>query len=96
MASPIPRFLLSGHMLLFTRSFVFYMEGVFSSYTYASLFIAMTDPPLPRRIFRQDPEPTDNFYIHGFNFEYFDEDADDEAIFYYDISCAYFRISFVF
>jgi hypothetical protein len=38
----------------------------------------------------------DNFYIHGFLFECVDVDADDEDIFYYDISCDDFRMSFVF
>jgi hypothetical protein len=70
------------------------MAGIFSSYTYASLFIAITDSPLLRRIFGQDPNPSDNFYIHGFLFKYVDVDADDEDIFY-DISCDDFRMSFV-
>ena len=63
---------------------------MFSVYTNASLFIAMTDSTLLRRIFREDP--LDNFYIHGFLFEF--AGADDD-IFYYDISCDDFRI-FVF
>jgi len=71
------------------------MAGVFSSYTNGSLFVAMTDSPLLRRIFRQDPDPLDNFYIHGFLFEFAGAD-DDEDIFYYDISCDDFRMTFVF
>jgi hypothetical protein len=55
----------------------------------------MTDSPLLLRIFRQDPDPLYNFYIHGFLFEYVDVDADDENIFYYDHSCDDFRMSFV-
>jgi hypothetical protein len=55
----------------------------------------MTDSPLLRRIFRQDPDPLDNFYIHGFLFEFAGAD-DDEDIFYYVISCDDFRMTFVF
>jgi hypothetical protein len=76
-------------------NFVLYMAGLFDSYTDASLFIAMTDSTLLRRIFRQDLDPLDNFYIHGFLFEFSCAD-DDEDIFYYDISCGDFRMSFVF
>ena len=78
-----------------TGTFVLYMAGVFSSCTNASLFIAMTDFSLLRCIFRQDPDPFDNFYIHGFLFEFAGAD-DDEDIFYYDISCEDFRMTFVF
>jgi len=76
-------------------NFVLYMAGVFNSFTSASLFIAMTVSPLLRRIFRQDPDPLDNFYIHGFLFEYSDADV-DEVIFYYDVSCGDFRMPFAF
>jgi len=48
-----------------------------------------------RRIFRQEPDPLDNFYIHGFLFEFSGVD-DDEDIYYYNISCGDFRMSFVF
>jgi len=54
----------------------------------------MTESPLLRRIFRQDPDPLHNFYIHGFLFEF--AGADDEDIFYYDISRDDFRMTFVF
>jgi hypothetical protein len=56
----------------------------------------MTDSPLLRRISRQDPEPLDPFYFNGFLFEYVDVYADNEDIFYYDISCDDFRMSFIF
>jgi len=59
------------------------------------LFIALTDSPLVRRIFRQDPDPLDNFYIHGFLFEFSGAD-DEEDIYYYDISCGDFKMSFAF
>jgi len=45
----------------------------------------MTDFPLLRRIFRQDPNYMDNFYIHGFLFEF--AGADDNV----DISTMIFR-----
>jgi len=68
-------------MLLSQGNFVLYMVDLFNSYTSASLFIAMTDYPLLRRIFRQDPDHLDNFYIHRFLFEFSNAD-DDEDIFY--------------
>jgi hypothetical protein len=71
------------------------MAGVFSSYTYASLFMAMTNSPMLRRIFWQEPVPLDNFHTHGFLFEYVDVDAENEDNFY-DISCDDFRMSFIF
>jgi len=55
----------------------------------------MTHSPLLRRIFRQEPDPLDNFYIHGFLLEFVGAD-DDEDIFYYDISCDDFKMTFVF
>jgi len=55
----------------------------------------MTDSPLLRRIFRQDPDPLDNFYIHGLLFEFVGAE-DDEEIFYYGKSCDDFRMTFVF
>jgi hypothetical protein len=85
----------AGAYAALTDTFVLHMAGVFSSYTYASLFIAMTDSPLLRCIFRQDTDLLDNFYIHAFLFEYVDVDADNEDIIYYDISCAGFRMSFI-
>jgi hypothetical protein len=75
-----------------TGNFVLYMAGVYSSYTIASLFIAITGSLL-RRIFRQDPDPLDNFYIYGFLLEYVD--VEDEDIFYY-ISCDDIRMTFVY
>ena len=70
------------------------MAGIFNSYTSASLFIPLTDSSLVRCIFRQEPDPLDNFYIHGFLFKI--SGADDEDIYYYDISCGDFWLPFAF
>jgi len=67
--------------------------GCFRDYNTASLFIAMTDSAFLRLIFRQHPDPLDNFYIHGFLFVFLE--ADDEDI-YYDISCGEFNMTFAF
>jgi len=74
-------FFCHGICCFLTGTFVLYMAGVFSSYTNASSFIAMTGCPLLRRIFRQVPDPMDNFYINEFLFE-FAGAYDDEDIFY--------------
>ena len=55
----------------------------------------MTESPLLRHIFRQDPGTLDNFFIHGFLSEFSGAD-DDNDIFFYDISCEDFRMPFVF
>ena len=73
--------------------FVLYMAGVFETYESASLFIAMTDSAFLRLIFRQHPDPMDNFYIHGFLFVFLEAD-DEEDIFYYDISHGEFNMTF--
>ena len=73
--------------------FVLYMAGTFNSYSSASLFIALTDSPLVRRIFRQEPDPLDRLYIHGYLFEFSDIDY-EEDIYYYEISRASFKMTF--
>jgi len=88
-------FFCHGICCFLTGTFLLYMAGVFRSYSNAPLFIAMTDSPLPCRIFRQDPDPLDNFHTHGFLFEFAGAD-DNGDIFYYDISCDDFRMTFLF
>jgi len=88
-------FFCHGICCFLVGNFVLYMAGVFNPFTKASLFIAMTDSPLLQRIFRQDSDPLDNFYTHGFHFEYSDAGVDQD-IFYYYISCGDFRMPFVF
>jgi len=73
--------------------FVLFMAGIFNSYSSASLFIALTDSPLVRRIFRQEPDPLDRFYIHGYLFEFSYID-DEEDIYYYEISRGSFKMTF--
>jgi hypothetical protein len=80
-------------MLLSYWQFCLLHAGVFISYTKASLFIVMADCPLLPRIFRQDPDPSGIFYVHGFFFDF--AGGDDEDIFYY-ISCDDFRMTFYF
>jgi len=88
-------FFCHGICCFLAGNFMLYMAGIFNAYANASLFMALTESPLLRRIFRQDLDPLDNFYIHGFLFEFSGAD-DDEDIFYYDISFGDFRMSFVF
>jgi len=88
-------FFCQGICCFLAGNLVLYMAGLFDSYNAASLFIAMTDSPMLRRIFRQDPDPLDNFHLHGFLFEFLRTD-DDEDIFYYDIPCGEFKMSFAF
>jgi len=47
-----------------------------------------------RRIFRQEPNPQDRFYIHGYLFEFLDVE-DDEDIYSYEISRDSFKMTFV-
>ena len=86
-------FFCQGICCFLAGNFVLYLVGLFYSYNAASLFIAMTDSNLLRRIFRQDPDPLDSFYVHGLLFEFSGAD-DEEDIFYYDISRDEFRLSF--
>ena len=72
--------------------FVLYMAGVFETYNTACLFIAMRIRLLGL-IIRQHSDPLDNFYIHGFLFVFLEAD-DEEDIFYYDISCGEFNMTF--
>jgi len=85
-------FFCQGICCFLAGNFVLYMAGIFNSYTGASLFVALTDSPFMRRIFRQAPDPLDNSHIHGFLFEF--SGADD--IYFYDISCGDFKMLFAF
>ena len=54
----------------------------------------MTDSAFLRLLFRQHPDPLENFCIHVFLFVFLEAD-DEEDIFYYDISCGEFNMTFV-
>jgi hypothetical protein len=86
-------FFCQGICCFLTGAFVLYMVGVFSSYTYASLFIAMT-LSLAASQFPTRSWPLGQFLHPQISLEYVDVDADD--IFYYDISSYNFRMSFAF
>ena len=86
-------FFCQGICCFLAGGFVLFMAGVFNSYTSASLFIALTDSPLVRRIFRQEPDPQDRFYIHGYLFKFLDVE-DDEDIYSYEISRNSFKMTF--
>ena len=63
-------FFSQGICCFLTGPFVLYMAGVFDSFTHASLFIALSDSPLIRCIFRRVPDPPSRFYIHNYLFEF--------------------------
>jgi hypothetical protein len=55
-------------MFLFTGSFVYYMAGVFRTYSGASLFLALTDTPLTRLLFQLEGSELQTFWLGGFEF----------------------------
>ena len=79
-----------------TGTFVLFMAGIFNHYTSASIFVAMSNSPIVRRIFRKEPQPLGSFYIHGFLFTYLDDDDNTPDIFYYDVSCGDFKMTIIF
>lgn len=73
--------------------FVLFMAGVFDSFTHATLFIALTDSPLIRCIFRKNSDPPSSFYIHNYLFEFMQRGSDEDILFY-TVSCDDFRMRF--
>ena len=86
-------FFCQGICCFLTGPFVLYMAGVFGSFTHASLFIALSDSPLIRCIFRRVPDPPSRFYIHNYLFE-FTHGGDNEDILNYNVSCGDFQMRF--
>jgi len=87
-------FFCQGICCFLTGPFVLYMAGVSDSFTHASLFIALSDSPLIRCIFRKVPDPTSSFYIHNYLFE-FTHRGSNEDILCYNVSCDDFRMKFI-
>jgi len=87
-------FFCQGICCFLTDPLVLYMAGVFDLFTHASLFIALSDSPLIRCIFRRVPDPpSDNFYMHNYLFE-FSHTGSNEDILCYNVSCDDFRMKF--
>jgi len=63
-------FFCQGICCFLTQPFVLYMAGISDSFTHATLFIALTDSPLIRSIFRRVPDPASRFYVHNYLFEF--------------------------
>ena len=78
---------------VFLQGLSFFMAGVFNSFTHASLFIALSDSPLIRCIFRRVPDPPSRFCIHNYLFE-FTHRGGNEDILNYNISCGDFQMRF--
>jgi len=88
-------FFCHGVCSFLTGSFVLFMAGIFNVYTSASIFVAMSESSIVKHIFRKEAEPPSSFYIHGFHFQYLNDDEDADVV-YYDISCDDFNVTFIF
>jgi hypothetical protein len=94
MATPVQRFLLSGHMLFSGRAFCSLHGGCFQ-YVYTPLVIySIIGLPLVHSIFRRSPDPASSFYIHNYLFEFAHTGSNDD-IAWYNVSLDDFRMRFV-
>jgi hypothetical protein len=55
-------------MFFLTGSFVYFMAGVFRTYSGVSLFLILTDTPLTRLLFQLEGNELQTFWLGGFEF----------------------------
>jgi hypothetical protein len=74
-----------------TGSFVYYMAGVFLTYSGASLFLALTDTPLTRLLFQLEGNELQTFWLGGFEFNLLEAEPKAD-LFIYNITKGDFRL----
>jgi hypothetical protein len=65
-----------------TGSFVYYMAGVFRTYSGESLFLALTDTPPTRLLFQLEGNEIQTFWLGGFEFRLLEAEPDADLFIY--------------